>query len=406
MMTEETQHAKFSPSSAHRWGECPGSMVLELDYPDTSSAYADEGTAAHTLAQWCLTQERDASYYAGERIEVREGKTVSVDASMVEYVQGYVDRVRRDARGFSLLVEQRVCFEQTLGLKPGEGFGTADALIVNGTHLTVADLKYGRGERVDAEENVQMMLYALGAIETYGDLVGPFETFTLVVDQPRVAGGYSHWYLDRGRLEEFALDMRNSVRAAREALGDAGNVGKYLRPSEKACRWCKAKANCPAIFDRVQETIGARFDDLTDEVVAAPATYGDNALPEAMAAVGLVEDWCKAVRAETERRLLAGKSVTGWKLVQGRKGARAWTSEAEAETMLKDKFRLKVDEMYSKSVISPTQAVKLLKDQPARLKQVEALVTQAAGKPSVAPVSDKREEYKPAQFDDESEAVW
>lgn len=406
-------HAKFSPSSAHRWGECPGAMVLEREYPDTSSAFADEGTAAHEVASRVLLAGPDAmaAHYIGERIDVSDSKTVECTDDMASFVQLYVDFVREAARDGSMLVEQKVCFEQTLQLEPGEGFGTADALIVTGSHLTVVDLKFGRGERVEAEENHQMMMYALGAIETFGDLFGPFETFSLVIHQPRIVAGVSVWHTDLARLEEFADSIRTEARRVKSALriADEGKpIDAYLSPGEKTCRWCKAKATCPALAYKVQEQIGVEFADLTAEdtdarqLVQVVDSYGDNALPMAMAAVGLIEDWCTAVRAETERRLLAGKPVQGWKLVEGRKGSRAWTDPKAAEDLLKGKFRLPVDDMYEKTLISPTQATKLLKTSPQRLAQVEALISQKAGKPSVAPESDKRPAYQPMTFDDVS----
>ncbi|NDH64685.1 MAG: DUF2800 domain-containing protein, partial [Alphaproteobacteria bacterium] len=107
----------------------------------------------------------------------------------------------------------------------------------------------------------------------------------------------------------------------------------YLQPSDSACRWCRAKATCPALTARIEAEIGESFDDLTVQSQIAPSPELDAiALARAMAAVHLVEDWCKAVRAEVERRLVGGQDVPGYKLVQGRRGARAWSQQEEAET--------------------------------------------------------------------------
>ena len=126
-----------------------------------------------------------------------------------------------------------------------------------------------------------------------------------------------------------------------------------------------------------------------DEFLVPDVTTGDNYLSVAMSKVGLVEDWCKAVRAEVERRLLAGQTVDGFKLVEGRRGNRKWSSDAEVEALFKS-FRLRQDEMYDYSLISPTKAEKLLKDTPKRWEKAEALISRAEGKPSVAPATDKR----------------
>jgi hypothetical protein len=115
----------------------------------------------------------------------------------------------------------------------------------------------------------------------------------------------------------------------------------------------------------------------------------DAGIGAAMSKVALIESWCKAVRAETERQLLAGHTVPGWKLVQGRRGARSWTAEEDAEALLK-KFRLKNQQMYDMKLIGPTKAEKLLASNSRRWKRVEALIQQAEGRPSVAPESDKR----------------
>ena len=183
----------------------------------------------------------------------------------------------------------------------------------------------------------------------------------------------------------------------------------FLHPSTKGCMWCKAKGACPAAAAKVQEDIGMSFDDISGEepaALTAPVSrMGDNYLPAAMAAIDRIEDWCKAVRAEVERRLLAGQAVPGYKLVEGKRGNRKWTSEKDAETLLKS-FRLPADDIYEKSLISAPAAVKLLKDNSKRLEKVQALISQSEGKPSVAPVDDKRPEWKPMSFDDVKEEAF
>lgn len=359
-------HAQLSPSSATRWMTCPGSVALTKDMLDTSSKYADEGTDAHELAAMCLETNTDAVAYLGRVLT--EGHTV--DDDMARHVQSYVQYVRDLAEGGALLVEQRLPIGNLTGEK--DAHGTTDALIAHPDELTVADLKYGMGEPVQADNNPQLQIYALAALRQY-ELAYDFKTVRMVIHQPRL-GAVSEWVQTVEELEVFA------VRVA-EAAQYTEDPDAPLVPSTKGCRWCKAKATCPALRAEV---------DALFEVV--PEAAPEDTLATAMSKVDLVDAWSKAVRAETERRLLAGEPVNGFKLVQGRRGARAWGDKTEAEALLK-KLRLKVDEMYDLSLISPTKAEKLHEAGtigPRQWSKVVELVTQSDGKPSVAPVSDKR----------------
>jgi hypothetical protein len=172
----------------------------------------------------------------------------------------------------------------------------------------------------------------------------------------------------------------------------SGTAEPSYTPSDKTCKFCRAKATCPALGKHVEETVGAEFEaidayDVSEQAIQ-PLTNDD--LAAKMAAVDLIEDWCKAVRAEVERRLFAGQTVDGYKLVEGKRGHRKWGSEADVENLFKS-FRLRQDEMYDLSLISPTKAEKVFKQNPKRWAKVKDLITQSSGKPSVAPVTDKRQ---------------
>ena len=395
-------HAKLSPSGASRWMACPGSIVLEADYPDTGSAYADEGTAAHTLAAMVLVSTGiNADDFLGEHIHVGDRK-FEVTKDMARYVQSYVSFVRERAQGKLLYVEQRVPIGHLTG--EADATGTADAIIVDAAarSITVIDLKYGMGVVVEAENNEQAQMYALGAMEELS-LVADFDTATMVIHQPRIRPEPSEWTVDAAVLTTFAERVAaaaDGVSAAAawhkqpERLASGDWAEAYLAPGEKQCKFCRAKPTCPALLAEVAMAVGteapATAEDFAEMVVETiNETTGDNWLPVAMSKVDLVEQWCKAVRAETERRLLLGQPVDGYKLVEGRAGPRKWADASAAEELLKS-FRLKSDEMYDKVLISPTTAEKVLKETPRRWEKAKVLISRSSGKPSVAPATDKR----------------
>ena len=376
-MTEQTHtgHSLFAPSKAHRWLHCAASLALEEGIPDTSSIHAEEGTYAHAVAASVL----DPMLVPPESDPRFELDPVAMNS--------YVDAVRR-AHGEQgiLLVEQRIPFGTVVGVPEdiGEQSGTADAIVYRPDlrELQVHDLKWGRGVRVEAAHNPQLLLYAVGAIYQY-DVLGNIETVRVAIHQPRL-DHYDEHVLHVNEIEAFIVQTRQAVQRALQFRADMQQgiqrlEADWYAPGEDTCRWCKAKTTCPALRKLVDETVA--------QAEAVPGADTDT-LAHWMALAGLVEDFIKAVRAEVEARLLAGQSIPGWKLVEGRKGARKWTDEA-AVTALFKKFRLKVEDMYDMKLISPAGAEKLLGES-RRWSALVSYIRQDDGKPSVAPESDKR----------------
>lgn len=435
---------------------CAGSLALESGLPDTTSAFADEGTLAHALAADCLTSEFDALFYADgsdfKYVDHGVAKAAKIGKDMAGYVQVYVDNIREYAQNGEMMVEQRLEFSHYVGV-PAQ-FGTSDAVILAGDEIQVHDLKYGRGVKVEAENNEQLMLYALGALHTFGPL-GDYKRIRMVIHQPRLEH-LSEWDCTVEELLAFAERAKAAATKAMECQGAAAAdlAAADLVPGESQCRFCKAKATCPALREQVLETITGDFVDLTkgevavtiaeaegvlataygvtakkvdfelvdgaarfvvkkpsitpqlDAAVAKIATLDDLNLATCMDSVDMIEGWCKAIRAEIERRLFAGTFSDGrYKLVQGRQGNRGWTDAEAAEKLLKS-FRLKQDEMYEFTLISPTTAEKVLAEaSPKRWTKAQALIGRTDGKPSVAPASDKRPALVRAPVADDFDAI-
>jgi len=424
-------HAKLSPSGADRWMVCPGSTVLEDGKPDTSSTFADEGTAAHFLAATCLERGHDAKQYAADSYVIQlceneftgshferfksdsseelAGKVLSefvVDYDMAEFVQAYVDRCR--AVGGEQFYEQRLPIGHIT--KEDGAHGTSDFVGIADGELVIRDLKYGRGVKVDADGNRQLRIYALAAMDEFG-LLYDFDRVRIAIDQPRI-GNVSEAVYTIEEMEQFREEVGVAVAmvemARKFGANDPDKLIVYLKVDDKACTFCKGKADCPRLRNHVLTLVADDFVDESKEIApqldgCASRTMDNALLGNLLSSVDIIEDFCKAIRAKAEAELFAGRDVPGYKLVQGRKGSRAWANAAEAEATLKS-MRLKVEEMYDLKLISPTTAEKLAKAGtigPRQWPKLQEIIEQPEGKASVAPASDKRPALKIAAVEDE-----
>ena len=430
-MSDYTEHARLSPSGSKKWFACPGSITLEAPIPNKSSTYADDGTAMHEIAARCLTQHYRAVKWVGEQIPVHaageEPRFVEFDDEMADLVQGYVDTVRAMAIGYTLLVEQRVDFSEFVGV-PGQ-FGTLDA----GIHfhdqgeIFAGDLKTGRTP-VHVEGNSQLLLYLLGLLrKLLDDDLGaaetdPFEyarrigikTCRIGIYQPKLAAGMREWTCTLEELEAFADVAR---RKASQVEGAAMMFTKMPRdqwdrtylnpnPNEEECAFCRAMATCPAAAAKVEREVGGAFSEVVEDAGAAVervAQSTDDLLGEQMAAAGFIEDWCKAVRAETERRLLAGTPVPGFGLELGRKPPRKWDDVEGVAAAMKE-MRMSIEDRFNLKLKSPTQIEALCDPKknekpilgPRQWKKLQERIRQGDPSPSVKPESLIKNPYKPA----------
>lgn len=368
-------HAERSPSAASRWLRCQGSIVLSADKPNTSSQFAAEGSVAHEIGFLCLMEGRDAASFIGNTLE-HDGFAFTVDQAMADYVQVYVDYVKRIPG--SPLYEQKLPITHIT--REQDAHGTADAVVIQDSTLHIIDLKYGMGVKVHAERNEQLQIYALAALKQF-DMLGDFTDIVLHIVQPRL-DHIDAWTVGVEELFDFAEEVwlaSQWIEEAKVKLED-----RHFVVGEKQCKFCLAKGDCKALASYVLNTVRDDFTDMTQPItdLNTNRTLDNPTLGHLMSAVPMIEEFCKAIRARVEGELFAGNAIPGFKLVEGRRGNRKWIDEALAEQYLKEVL----EDPYEHKLISPTTASKLLKDDP----ELPLLVTQSEGKPSVAPASDKR----------------
>lgn len=395
-ITEKT-HAELSPSGASRWMVCAGSVELERFYPNSSSVHARWGTVAHELGDICLKDGSNAEDHLGRTFEC-EGDRIQVDMEMADCVNTYISYVHSFVdvgEGDILMTEEQVPLDHLTGETGATGTSDVIGVANHGKRLVIIDLKGGKGVQVYAENNPQMRMYALGALEKYGMIYDRIEEVQMVIVQPR-----RNWVdeetIPLAELRAFGEEV--ALAAGRTQIGNA-----ELVPGEKQCRFCRAKPTCPAlkaeVLNRVTGIEPSKFANLDQPTlpkklaatITTPTDHSD--LAEAMRSTGLIEAWIKSVRAEVERLLFDGQGVPGFKLVQGKKGNRQWRDETEALKELTISGRLKVAEATTAKIVSVTTAEKLLKERPKIWAKIAPLITQSEGGPSVASADDPRPEY-------------
>lgn len=319
-----TEHAKLSPSSAERWLSCTASVrMIEANQPrEESSPYAQEGTRAHDLAEielgrafglntpdqyrkWRQVWETSMAEEQYDRDTIEE---------MDDYISGFVEFVTErfdEFPGSAILLEQR------LPAGVPDVWGTSDVVIYSPEHVEIIDLKYGMGHKVAAQGNPQLRLYALGALEEYGTLLGEVRQVRSTVFQPRKDHADTETLTPAELLfwrKEFAIPQ------AEKALGPDG----MFAPSEAACRWCPVAGICRA-----------RMESLADQDFnTKPDALSRGEMGDALSRAPEVRDWLKALEAAAlELMYTDGEEIPGWKAVMSG-GRRKITDESAALTAL------------------------------------------------------------------------
>lgn len=386
-----TTHAKLGASASHRWMNCPGSIQAAEGIEDEGSDYAREGTAAHEVGERCLRHGTDAIVYLDTVIAVEDEQGVhhfTVTEEMCEAVQVYVDHIRRriDEMGdheVTMFVEHQ--FDLTPLNPPGPMYGTSDCTLWCETirHLDVNDYKHGAGVAVDATENSQLMMYALGAVVELGKRP---ETIRVTITQPRghhPAGIIRSYDFTWDELIEFKQELFDRARDTEKP--DAPRVAGDW------CRFCAAAPTCPAKRAQAVAVAQQAFDVVEPPDAAGTLPVVEDITDEQLSFIlqnsGQVMDWLRSVEAHVMRRLERGEEFPGYKLVEGRSNRR-WKDPEAVDKYLRGRG-LKKGERFKMKLLSPAQAEKALKATEGP-PLPEKLWEKPTGKLKLAPEGDSR----------------
>lgn len=359
-----SKHAILSASGAHRWMNCTPSARLELEFDESESEAAAEGTAAHALCEHKLRRA----------LKMRSKKPVSkydcdeMDAhtdDYVEFVLETIAQVKLTCNDPLVLIEQRLDFSRYVP----DGFGTGDCVIIGDGTLHVIDFKYGQGILVNAKDNPQMKLYALGALELF-DGIYDISTVAMTIFQPR-----------RENVSTYTVFKESLYQWAEETLIPTAKLafkgeGEYV-PGEH-CQFCRAAVKCRARAEAKLKLAAFEF--------ALPPLLSDEEIGEVLNLIGDLTSWANEIIAyATDAAVNHGKEWPGFKVVEGRSVRKYTDEKAVAEAAKAAGYR----DIYKQSLITITEMEKLMGK--SRFNEIlGGLVIKPPGKPTLVPVSDKR----------------
>ena len=367
------KHALLSASASKQWLNCPPSARLCADKDDRASPYAQQGTDAHELCEYKVLKA--IGHTLTDPIENLDFYDAEMENCTEEY-RNYVIEQLEKAKSFCkdpiILVEQRLDFSKWVP----EGFGTGDCIIVADDVLHIIDFKYGLGVLVEAENNPQMMCYALGALDIY-DGIYDIKTVKMTIFQPR-----------RDNISMFEMNKKDLINWADNILAPAAKLAYEGTGEFKAgdhCQFCKIKADCRKRAEYNLELAKYAFE--------MPANLEDTEIAAILPRADELAAWVNDIKEYALQQALSGTVYDGYKVVEGRAN-RKYTDEDAVAYAVKDagfdpfeKKLLGITAMTS--LLGKTKFNELLGD----------LVEKPQGKPTLVPISDKRQALNTAKDD-------
>ncbi|WP_035295165.1 DUF2800 domain-containing protein [Brevibacillus thermoruber] len=380
----EREHALLSASGSHKWLHCTPSARLEEQFPETKSTYADEGRLAHEIAELKLRKhfiEPMGPRAFNNRLKKFKENPLFQE-EMLRHTDTYLEYVQGIVHGFTappyIAIEKRLDYS---AYAP-EGFGTGDCIIIGGNTLHVCDLKYGKGVPVSAEGNPQMRLYALGAYVEYSFLY-PIERVRMAIIQPR---------LDSISEDEISIAELLAWGESIKPIAQKAFAGEGEFVPGDHCRFCRARATCRARKEY--------YDPLEDFKRMKPPLISNEEVGQILERARGLAKWVSDLEEYALAECLKGNEIPGWKAVEGR-GSRQYVDQDAAFAALK---AAGIDEavLYERKPLTVAQVEKVLgKAEYRKLLEEPGLVKAEPGKPTLAPISDKREAItRPSAADD------
>lgn len=376
------KHALLSASSSQKWLHCPPSARLEASLPDNASEAAAAGTLAHAIGELKLRKlfvEKGMSSRTYNSRMKKLTKDPLYDPGMERSTDAYVDYIKEIAYGFH--AEPMIALEQQVDYSAWapEGFGTSDCILIQGTDLHIADYKNGKGVPVSAYDNPQMKLYALGALAAYG-LLYPVTDITLHIVQPNL-NNFSSWSLTKDELMAWGESIRPAAQLAFEGKGDFCQ-GEWCDKG-----FCRAAALCRKRMEENMSLMDTAADPVSGKPVLPPLIT-DEDVGRIMKKAVFLASWVKKLERYAFDTLLSGKSIPGWKLVEGRsnrvitdpgKAAAALTKAGYEEPLIyKPRELLAIGELEKLIGADDFKAC------------VDPAITKPPGKPTLVPEDDRR----------------
>ena len=379
----ERKHALLSASHAARWLACPPSARLEEKFKETcgfqeSSVYAEEGTLAHEFAELSLRMASGriskVDYESAlEALRAHELYSEEIEEQIEKY-STYVMEAFEHAKTVVpdpvLFIEEKLDFSYIVV----EGFGTGDSGIIADGIMEVIDLKYGKGVKVEACENPQLKLYALGALRNY-EMLYDIHTVRLTIVQPRIDNIVS-WDISVKDLYKWAFEVVKPI-------AEKAYVGKGIQKAGEHCKFCSVKAMCNTLAQRNIALAKHEFKD--------PQLLTEKQLIDVYKQIPMLVDWANSVGEFLFNKALAGEKVEGYKLVEA-PSRRRWTNEEDVQAKLKEEGY--TEEQFNTVKLKGISDIEKLvgkKNFPALM---EGFVIKPQGNPILVPETDKRSEYK------------